>query len=78
MSNISQKRLTDDHLTIRQLSLPIGYSPQFTRNIISSGAFLREIDYVELCQCVLFQLSPSITWFHGEHAIIDIPVTHGF
>ena len=39
MADLRQERLTEEYLTIAQLSARINYSPQSIRNIMSRGIF---------------------------------------
>jgi hypothetical protein len=77
MAGGTQDRLTDEYLTIAQLSAGINYSPQSIRNMMSRGIFRHGVHYVKPRRRVLFKWRIIIAWLHGESATIDIPLTHG-
>jgi hypothetical protein len=78
MADGTQDRLTDEYLTIAQLSARINYSPQSIRNMMSRGIFRRGIHYVKPRRRVLFKWRIMLAWLHEESATIDIPLTRGF
>ena len=77
MAEGRQERLTEEYLTIRQLSARIKYSPQSIRNMMSRGVFQLGIHYVKPRRRVLFQWSTIVAWLHRESATLDVPLTRG-
>jgi len=77
MGDLAQERLTDEYLTIPQLSSHIRYSPQSIRNMMSRGVFRLGVHYVKPRRRVLFKWSTIVAWLHEESATTDIPLTRG-
>jgi hypothetical protein len=77
MADLRQERLTEEYLTIAQLSARINYSPQSIRNMMSRGIFQVGVHYAKPRRRVLFKWSTIVAWLHRESATIDIPLTRG-
>jgi hypothetical protein len=77
MAERRQERLTEEYLTIGQLSARINYSPQSIRNMMSRGVFQLGIHYVKPRRRVLFKWSTIVAWLHRESTTIDVLLTRG-